>query len=238
MKGNTMCPRDRLHLLEESPIQGFLSFLGGFGMKPFQDAEVAGGDGESEAVGPCLTGVEFAAERLEKDAAFLGLHPRVRHAIIMGDAVNSLSRRMGSAKSRAQSDVAIRRMTRKTERSNTRKELAQKVADLGIEEVRKQCVPAREKKQRKNVAGKCAAKKLRKPFRKAQPNGARRTQIANKFAAEVKSFRVEMEKQTAILKTRVTRQLCVRKDKWRMNSRRRRQRKPMEAKVALQSDTV
>ena len=112
-KGAHMPKADRLQMLQDSsPIRGFMDFLDGRGCKPFDD-----GDSENKAIGPSLTGPDFAIERLHEDAAFLGLHPRVRHAILMGQTVKELSHRLESTKSKKQSDAAIKRMRDKTQRA-------------------------------------------------------------------------------------------------------------------------
>ena len=89
-KGAGMPKDARVALLgDSSPIQGFIDFLDGTGLKPFQNTELDCDDCEPLAIGPVLTGPQFAAERLEKDATFLSLHPRVRNAVIMSGAASS-----------------------------------------------------------------------------------------------------------------------------------------------------
>ena len=70
-KGDKLVVEDHRQLLDNSgEINGFIDFLDGFGIKPFQD----GIDGQA-AFGPDLLGPDFSLERLDKDAGYLSLHP-------------------------------------------------------------------------------------------------------------------------------------------------------------------
>ena len=197
-------PKGQRHemLADSSPIRGFMDFLDGRGCKPFCD-----GDNECEAIGPSLTGPDFAVERLDRDAGFLGLHPRVRHAVLMGQSVKELSRRLESTKSKKQSDVAIKRMKDKTQRALKVEELAGQVAELGIHEARKRCVAARVKKTRvkktmpkESVPNATRAAPQRKLGRKSRESGGMRLQKQRALREDLKALREEMEKQTAMLK--------------------------------------
>ena len=204
-KGDSIPGPERLRILDNSsPLNSFIDFLDGFGVKPFQD-----GIDESEAIGPNLAGPDFAMDRLHQDASFLSLHPRVRRAILMSDSVKCLSSRFATNKRKDRQDVTLRRMKTKTERSDRVKELAQTVADLGMEEASKRFVPSRVKKGVLKGPSSGASKAPPAAPRKKLPRnpqvrpsgGLRRTRDIG-LAADVKALREQMEQQSAFLQQR------------------------------------
>jgi hypothetical protein len=202
-KGDSIPKPERLQILDNSsPLNSFIDFLDGFGVKPFQD-----GIDESEAIGPNLAGPDFAMDRLHQDASFLSLHPRVRRAILMGDCVKSLSSGFAAHKRKNLQDVTLRRLKTKTDRSDRVKELAQSVADRGIEEARKRFVPNRVKKGGLKGPSSGASKALPAAPRKRLPrkqmprgSGVQRGKKKIELAADVKALREQMEQQTANLR--------------------------------------
>ena len=120
-KGADIPKDERIALLEDSSeIRGFIDFLGGYGLKPFQD----GGD-EAQAVGIDM-GAHHALSHLCEDSAFLGLHPRVRNAIISGSEVGALVQHVGAAGSRERADVNVQRMIKICKRGKKNAELRKK----------------------------------------------------------------------------------------------------------------
>ena len=88
-------------------ITGFISFLGGFGHKPFQD----GPSGTDEnAVGPCLKGIGVTADQLAENAEWLRMHPKIRQAILVGEEVTDLARGSASGKRGNWSNASLNRL--------------------------------------------------------------------------------------------------------------------------------
>ena len=190
-KGANIPKDERIAILEDSSeIQGFIDFLDGYGHKPFQD----GGD-EALTVGLDI-GAHYSLSMLCEDSAFLGLHPRIRNAIITGSRVGALVQGTGAAaRPRQRADPHIENMTNIV-RGKKNEAVRQKVAKVGLEQARTECKPHRSTKAKPKTPSPKVVKK-KKPKKKL--SGAQRRQAAKKITADIQALRREMEQHNAIL---------------------------------------
>ena len=76
-------------LSDDAEINGFISFLDGWGEKLFEDQD-ATDEHEPKKVAArrlSLTGV-VSAEALAEETSFLALHPRVQNAMLTGELIS------------------------------------------------------------------------------------------------------------------------------------------------------
>ena len=145
--GNAIKATDQKSILGDStPINGFISFLGGYGYKPFNDGKM---DDEEEERGPCLTRFGISAAKLADNAIFQTLHPRVQQAILLGEKVSDVARCSTSRKNGFKTDPKLDRLRRQTEWSEARQAMADKVAKVGLLRAREMCQPERWRPQAK-----------------------------------------------------------------------------------------
>ena len=202
-RGNAISDdRKRELLSDDTANDGFISFLGGWGQKAFEEQDAQ--DAEQPKMADCrlsLVGV-ISADALAEDAAFLALHPRVWNAILAGGAISKMPRCRKSSKATSAQRRVAKSMSKKTTAYKKKEKWRKKVDDLGMGEAKKQlCVPslvrkAAKKTKRKKTGRRGVAGKFR---RNSQRRSSEKRAMASSFTAEVKALRDKIEEQVAKL---------------------------------------
>ncbi|CAK0899969.1 unnamed protein product [Prorocentrum cordatum] len=202
-------------LLDDEEIDGFVSYLGGWGQRPFaehEEALAAAASDPSLAKGPLrpfepisLAGL-ISAEALAEEAAFQSLHPRVKQAILAGGAIAKMPKVTKSFRGLAAEKRVEKAMTRKTQAAEKKAEWRAAIDSLGIEAARKQlCVPAvvtkaakktkeqAKTKGKKGGAGSTKRRQAKKGKQKAAARKGARAKAAATFAGNVATLEAKLK---------------------------------------------
>ena len=190
-------------LSDDAEINGFVSFLNGWGQKPFEDQD-AHDEEQPKSVAAnrlSLAGV-VSAEALAEETSFLALHPRVKNAMLTGELISKMTGKRKSSRAIAAQRRLENGMMKKTRAASKKAEWCQAINELGLEEAqRRHCEQTRRSIESKSAAkSKGGAKKTRRRLRtKTKKTGAQRRQAAASFSASLKELRHRIHAQVAKL---------------------------------------
>ena len=154
-------------LCDDAEIDGFISYLGGWGQKPFEDQDAIDKEQPKKAAANrlSLAGV-VSAEALAEETSFLALHPRVQNAILTGEQISKMPPTRKSSWAIVAQRRVEKRQRNRTRDARRKAERRQAIKELGLEEAkRRHGVPAMVKR--------CAARSLRR--QKWHKGGAEKT---------------------------------------------------------------
>ena len=194
-------------LNDDAEIDGFISYLGGLGQKPFEDQDAIDKEQPKKAAANRLSlAGDVCAEALAEETSFLALHPRVQNAILKGEQISKMP------PTRKSSWAIQLRPKRKTRDALKRKkaEWRQAVKELGLEEAkRRHGVPAIESKRRaKDLRRRKDGLRLRrrkrrkginaeKTRRRQRTKNTQRKQAAASFFASLKELQDRIDAYVA-----------------------------------------
>ena len=198
-------------LSDDAEIDGFISYLGGLGQKPFEDQDAIDKEQPKKAAANRLSlAGDVSAEALAEETSFLALHPRVQNAILTGEQISKMPPTRKSSWAIVAHRRVEKRKSSRTRDARRKAEWRQAIKELGLEEAkRRHGVPAIESKRRaKDLRRRKDGLRLRrrkrrkginaeKTRRRQRTKNTQRKQAAASFFASLKELQGRIDAHVA-----------------------------------------